>query len=46
MAARVSRLNKEIPMLIAEPPPGITVWSDCSDHTKLSAQILGPDGKP
>ncbi|KAM9369518.1 ubiquitin-conjugating enzyme E2 T [Phaethornis superciliosus] len=38
---RASRLSRELALLAAEPPPGITCWQDPHPLGQLRAQILG-----
>ncbi|KAM5300868.1 ubiquitin-conjugating enzyme E2 T isoform 1-T2 [Glossophaga mutica] len=42
---RASRLRRELSLLAAEPPPGISCWQD-SDQPWLHAQIIGGANTP
>ncbi|MCO5552629.1 hypothetical protein L7F22_006144 [Adiantum nelumboides] len=44
-ARLASRLQRELKMLLSDPPPGVSAWP-CDGHnlTHLSAQIHGPEG--
>ncbi|KAF6274858.1 ubiquitin conjugating enzyme E2 T [Rhinolophus ferrumequinum] len=43
---RASRLKRELDLLAAEPPPGITCWQDGDQMGNLRAQILGGANTP
>ncbi|KAM9109376.1 ubiquitin-conjugating enzyme E2 T isoform X1 [Balaenoptera acutorostrata] len=43
---RASRLKRELSLLAAEPPPGITCWQDGDRMEDLRAQILGGANTP
>uniref|UniRef100_A0A8C2RVT7 Ubiquitin-conjugating enzyme E2 T n=1 Tax=Capra hircus TaxID=9925 RepID=A0A8C2RVT7_CAPHI len=43
---RTSRLKRELSLLAAEPPPGITCWQDGDRMEDLRAQILGGANTP
>ncbi|XP_067586054.1 ubiquitin-conjugating enzyme E2 T [Pseudorca crassidens] len=43
---RASRLKRELSLLAAEPPPGITCWQDGDRMEDLRAQILGGADTP
>ncbi|XP_030329356.1 ubiquitin-conjugating enzyme E2 T [Strigops habroptila] len=43
---RVSRLKRELSLLTAEPPPGITCWQEENRVDDLRAQIVGGAGTP
>ncbi|KAM5237790.1 ubiquitin-conjugating enzyme E2 T [Ctenodactylus gundi] len=43
---RASRLKRELHMLAAEPPPGITCWQENDQMDDLRAQILGGANTP
>jgi ubiquitin-conjugating enzyme E2 T len=47
MAARLSRIKKELEMLATDPGPGISAWPvDDSNMMRLEAQIQGPQESP
>ncbi|XP_025957064.1 ubiquitin-conjugating enzyme E2 T isoform X2 [Dromaius novaehollandiae] len=43
---RASRLKRELALLAAEPPPGVTCWQDENQLDDLRAQILGSADTP
>ncbi|KJE88553.1 hypothetical protein CAOG_00194 [Capsaspora owczarzaki ATCC 30864] len=44
---RTVRLNKELPLLASQPPPGISCWQKNPDRIDLlEANITGPEGTP